>query len=445
MTLTLGNSTLDDLEHDELPEEIDASKLIPVESVTQDLRGLFQGFPKYDGEYIVGEVSELSNQQRGHLYFSLEAAYTEGTLNCAVWERKRPDIELELNKNMLVAVKGELQFYEDGGHPTLHVDDIHLVGESAYWRRIEELKSQLEAEGLFDDERKDELPTLPGTVGVATAAQSDAEQDIIDSIHGHYPDVDIVVKDTPVQGDAALETIATTVQALDRTETDVLIVSRGGGSDSDLRVFNEEPVIRAVAEAETPTVSAIGHEADEPLVDQVADARAKTPTAAGATVVPEKAEFTEQIADARKNIRVGYKRQVLRWQADHHEWIQIEYDRLATQWAELAVTEISQSYSELVSNWMSTTRPSIERAASSHTASWLQTNAQAINAEYSQLTERWVTRQRSEIEQAVEKIEQQEQFEEQTEGLRRQRVILTVLLVLFGLAALALLINQFIL
>jgi exodeoxyribonuclease VII large subunit len=502
MTFTFGESTLDDLEHDELPDDVEPEELIPVEKLTKNLRGLFKGFDKFDNEFIVGEISNRSESNSGNLYFTIEAAYTDSALKCVVWEGNRGQLDLDLSKEMLVAVSGELKFYEGGGHPSLYVDEISLVGESAYWRRIEQLKSQLKSEGLFADERKDDLPTLPGRVGVATATNSDAEQDIVDSIHTRYPDVDIVVHDTAVQGDNAPDDITEAVRALDRPDIDVIIVSRGGGSDSDLRAFNEEPVVRAVAEAETPTVSAVGHEADEPLVDQVADARAKTPTAAGATVVPEKEGFTEQAQDAREGVQAGYQTQVLRWQGDHRERIGNEYARLASQWFELTASDVDQGYSELAGNWLATTRPAIERSASTHidswmqaheqairsnhrqftdtwftqqrstieqlysetattwiattrpainqattaqTDSWMQTQEQTIQTEYRQIANQWIAEQRTEIEQAVDKLEQQEEFEEQTEGLRKQRAVLIALVVLFGLGFLLLLLTQFVL
>jgi exodeoxyribonuclease VII large subunit len=307
MSPVIGGSTIDEVEADELPEGLTLDELTPVETVTGTLRGLFDGYERFDDSYLVGEVADVSSSSE-HLYFSISAA-TSGdteTLKCVIWGSQRDDIEVDIGSEMLVAVRGTLHFFESGGHPSLEVTDAHLVGESAYWQRIAQLRENLESEGLLDDERKSSLPRFPREIGIVTATGSDAEQDLIESIHSRYPSVDIRVQGSTVQGSSAPAELANAIETLDQSQVDVIVVARGGGSDTALRVFNEESVVRAVVDAETPTVAAIGHDADEPLIDEVADERVKTPTAAGDAVVIDREEFQTRLEEAAEGVDAAF-------------------------------------------------------------------------------------------------------------------------------------------
>jgi exodeoxyribonuclease VII large subunit len=320
---------------------------------------------------------------------------------------------------MLVAVRGEIQFFEGGGHPSLEVTDARLVGESAYWQRIQALEATVRAEGLFDDARKTDLPSFPETVGIVTAAGSDAEADLIESIRSRYPGVDIISHDTSVQGDAAPAELTKAIAAVDASSADVLVVTRGGGSDIALRSFNAESVVRAVADATTPTVAAIGHETDTPLVDKVADVRAKTPTAAGAAVVADKATYDEQITEARDGIQAAFATQVSRWQHQQR-------------------TGVQDAYETVCAEWLDEQARAIDTATARHTTQWLQETTSDIDTAYTTLVNDWLTEQRSDIQRATTRLEQEHTFEAETAGLRRRNVILVAiiitLLVLLGLA-----------
>ena len=157
--------------------------------------------------------------------------------------------------------------------------------------QFEAMKKRLHAEGLFDEERKKELPYLPRGVGVVTASGSAAEADMLDSIGARFPDMIVAVQPCLVQGPQAADTIVDAIEVLEQDpDIDVIIVGRGGGSLEDLWAFNEEPVVRAIAACTKPIISAVGHETDTTLADFAADVRAKTPTAAGELVVPVQAD-----------------------------------------------------------------------------------------------------------------------------------------------------------
>lgn len=461
MVSVIGDSTLDDVVDEELPASLDADDLTPIEGVTQNLRGLFQGFTKFDDVFLVGEVGDY-NDRTDHLYFSLNAAYTESKINCIVYANVRNQLDVEIEPETLVAAKGELTFYEPAGYPSLAVESAHLVGESAYWQRIAALKEQLAEDGLFDAERKTDLPTFPQTVGIVTAADSDAEQDLVDTIHSRYPDVDLLLQDSTVQGSDAPTELKAAIEAVDDSPADVLVVARGGGSETALRTFNAEPVVRAVADAETPTVAAIGHDADEPLVDEVADERAKTPTAAGEVVVPEKATYRDELTTAREDIQEAYTVQTSRWLAEAREEVDQAAERLCADWLDVETTAVESEYARLVGGWLDRTTQGIETAAAGLTKDWLNTNRAIIDQRAGELSETWLSAHRRDvqtayadlaggwvedhrqaIEQEYQRIDREHSLQTEKEGLERTNkllvaIIIVLLLLFLGAVAVAL-------
>jgi exodeoxyribonuclease VII large subunit len=452
MVKVIGDSTLGEIEESELPDGVAPEDLTPVEDVTRNLRGLFKSFDKFDDSYLVGEVTNLSTNSK-HLYFSIKAANGNEEIKCVVWNSTRRHLDVEIESEMIVAVKGTLNFFEGGGHPNLEVSEAHLVGESAYWQRIKALREQLDQEGLFDEDRKASLPLLPETIGLVTATGSDAEQDFIETVHRRYPDVDIVVANSTVQGDGAPKAVATAVRSLEEDDVDVTVVTRGGGSDTALRAFNEEPVVRAIAETETPTVVAIGHDADAPLVDDVADHRAKTPTAAGEVVVEDKSEKLEQLEEIQTAIKQAYDAQVRRWLNTTRKEIDTTYSTHCDQWVDSRQTAIDTEYAALASQWYETIRQSVESEYRNTTEQWVATRRAAVGSEYEHFIDQWIstakrdidtayrdhaqgwlTDHRDAIEQETARLEREHSFEQEKEGLEQQNTALLVLVVLLVLA-----------
>lgn len=212
-----------------------------------------------------------------------------------------------------VVVYGKPAYYAARGEFSLWVTDIRAVGIGELLAKIERLRAQLAAEGLFDASRKRPLPFLPNKIGLITGRGSAAERDVLSVAQARWPQVRFEVINTAVQGANAVPEIISALERLDaHPEVDVIIIARGGGSVEDLLPFSEEALQRAVAKATTPVVSAIGHEPDNPVLDNVADLRAATPTDAAKRVVPDVAAERELIDELRGRSRAALRAWVQR-------------------------------------------------------------------------------------------------------------------------------------
>jgi len=219
---------------------------------------------------------------------------------------RRPDVlaavsELTAGDRVVALVHPD--FWERSGKTSMDVLAIRKVGLGELLERIERLRQQLIKEGLTLPERKQPLPFLPNLIGLITGANSDAEKDVLQNSKARWPEVRFRVQHTPVQGEKAAPDIIRAIELLDADpEVDVIVLARGGGSFQDLLVFSDEKVVRAVANCKTPIVSAIGHENDRPLTDEVADVRASTPTDAAKLIVPDVIDERKKIAQALERI-----------------------------------------------------------------------------------------------------------------------------------------------
>ncbi|XVV04669.1 exodeoxyribonuclease VII large subunit [Actinosynnema sp. CA-248983] len=212
--------------------------------------------------------------------------------------------ELQLAEGSRVVVHGKPNYFPNRGTLSLRVDEIRQVGIGELLARIERLKKLLAAEGLFDPRRKRRPPFLPNKIGLITGRASAAERDVLTNARARWPAARFRVVNVAVQGATAVPQILTALATLDRDpEVDVIVLARGGGSVEDLLPFSDEALCRAVSQARTPVLSAIGHEPDTPLVDHVADVRCSTPTDAGKRVVPDVAEETDRVRQLRDRSR----------------------------------------------------------------------------------------------------------------------------------------------
>jgi exodeoxyribonuclease VII large subunit len=201
-------------------------------------------------------------------------------------------------------VHGKPTFFLGCGTFSLRVDEIRAVGIGELLARLERLRALLAAEGLFDPARKRKLPFLPRRIGLITGRASAAEHDFVTNAQHRWPAATFRICHTATQGALAVPQLINALQLLDRDpDTDVIVITRGGGSVEDLLPFSDEALCRAVANTCTPVVPAIGHEPDTPLLDHVADLRCSTPTAAGRTIVPDLAEETARITGLRDRAR----------------------------------------------------------------------------------------------------------------------------------------------
>ncbi len=237
--------------------------------------------------WVHGEVSNCKTYPSGHCYFTLKEG--DAQLSCVFFKHARlRSAAPDLSNGMALAVNGRVSFYERDGKMQFYVEEVMLLGEGALFRRFEQLKASLEAEGLFDVERKRPLPPQPSVVGIVTSPQAAALRDMLRVLRNRYPLARVIFSPALVQGAEAPASIAAALDLLnEHDEADVAIVGRGGGSIEELWAFNEEVVARAIARSRIPVISGVGHETDFTIADFVADYRASTPTAAATAAVPD--------------------------------------------------------------------------------------------------------------------------------------------------------------
>jgi len=244
--------------------------------------------------WVEGEISNLSRPASGHIYLSLK---DENAQVSAAWFRQRqrgPAIGFKNGDKVLAY--GRVSIYEARGNYQLIIEQMEPAGEGVLKQRFDALKKKLLAEGLFDEDRKQELPSLPSRIGVITSPSGAAIRDIVSVLRRRFPAVPVVVYPAAVQGEAAPgELMAALDTAIQRDECDVLIIGRGGGSLEDLWAFNDEALARAIAECPIPIVSAVGHEVDFTISDFVADLRAPTPSGAAEIVVPSQHDWLRRV------------------------------------------------------------------------------------------------------------------------------------------------------
>lgn len=257
--------------------------------------------------WVRGEISNLAVPSSGHWYFTLKDDRAQ--VRCAMFRGQNALLRFRPEHGMQVIARGRVSLYEGRGDYQLIIDNLTVDGAGALQIAFEQLKARLEDEGLFDDDFKQELPTLPQHIGIITSPTGAAIRDILSVFRRRFPAIRISVFPVPVQGTDAAPAIARALQlANTRDDLDALILARGGGSLEDLWAFNEEVVARAVFASDIPVVSAIGHETDFTICDFVADVRAPTPSAAAELLSPERSDFDAlfaHYADALRKCLLG--------------------------------------------------------------------------------------------------------------------------------------------
>ena len=257
---------------------------------------------EYSDIRIRGEISNLQTAQSGHMYFKLKDQSAE--IDCALFRgtasrlRKLPETGLE------VILTGQVTIYPNRGRYQFIVSGVEIGNEGELYKAFLERKRLLEEKGYFADDRKQQIPAFPGSVGVITSSSGAAVHDIIRAFRRRNPSIDLLVYHTAVQGDGAAEKIADAIDLANKRKTEqVLIVARGGGDIEDLWAFNELAVAEAIYRSELPIITGIGHETDFTIADFVADLRAATPTAAAERVsTPSLDEIIDQLANRKSRL-----------------------------------------------------------------------------------------------------------------------------------------------
>nr|WP_201469258.1 exodeoxyribonuclease VII large subunit [Microbacterium hydrocarbonoxydans] len=264
------------------------------------LNGTIRDFiARWNTVWVEGEITSW-NVRGGNIFARLKDTRSDAQISIRIWSSVRPRIpgDLAVGDHVVAAVKAD--YFVKAGDFSFTVSAMKHVGLGDQLERLEKLRLQLRQEGLFDTSRKKRLPFLPHVIGLITGERSDAEKDVHRNAELRWPQVRFRTEYAAVQGDRCVPDTLAALARLDADpEVDVIIIARGGGDPQTLLGFSDERLVRAVAAATTPVVSAIGHENDHPLLDDVADLRASTPTDAAKRVVPDVSEQRALIAQLR--------------------------------------------------------------------------------------------------------------------------------------------------
>ncbi|TFC90996.1 MULTISPECIES: exodeoxyribonuclease VII large subunit [Cryobacterium] len=271
----------------------------PVGLLANKIRGYIE---RLGSAWVEGEITQWG-ASGGNVYGKLKDLTEDATVSFTVWSSVRAKLTSDFKQGDRVIALVKPNYWVKGGTLTMQVFEMRHVGLGDMLERLERLRNQLAGEGLFDASRKKPLPFLPHCIGLITGKDSDAEKDVIRNAQLRWPAVNFHLAYAAVQGERMVGEVTAAIQRLDADpEVDVIIVARGGGDFQNLLGFSDEKLIRAAAACVTPLVSAIGHEADRPLLDDVADLRASTPTDAAKRVVPDVSDELNRVQQARARL-----------------------------------------------------------------------------------------------------------------------------------------------
>ncbi len=259
-------------------------RYITVSTLNRYLKHKFDTDPNIQILNLKGEISNFKGHTRGHLYFTLKDETSR--INAVMFQTNASKLNFVPADGMKVLVTGRVSIYEPNGGYQIYITNMQEDGVGNLYLKFEELKKKLKEEGLFNQEHKKSIPKFPEKIGIITAPTGAAIRDILSTIKRRFPTVETILFPSLVQGESASQNIVEQIKKADTYNLDLLIVGRGGGSIEDLWSFNEEIVARAIYNANTPIISAVGHEIDFTISDFVADLRAPTPTGAAEMAVP---------------------------------------------------------------------------------------------------------------------------------------------------------------
>ena len=285
-----------------------------VSDLNRYLRELLESDELLQDVWVRGEVSNFMRASSGHIYFTLKD--NTASLRCVMWRNTAIRQSFIPRDGDAIEVHGSISVYEAGGQYQLYAEILRPVGEGALYQEFLRVKALLEAEGLFEPERKRPIPPRPQRIGIVTSPTGAALQDILNTLRRRYPLVEVVIAPTPVQGEEAPHGIIKAQQDVVRiANPDVIILARGGGSFEDLWAFNDEKVARTIAASPVPIITGVGHETDFTIADFVSDLRAPTPTAAAELASPNQVDLRldlSELHDLLIQLLQAYQRE-LRW------------------------------------------------------------------------------------------------------------------------------------
>lgn len=333
-----------------------------VSELTEQIGSILEG--AFSDVWIEGEVSNFRPAQSGHLYFTLKDSRAQ--IRCVCFRDQARLLKFRPDDGLHITLRGSLGVYEPRGEYQIYVSYIEPVGLGALQLAFEQLKKQLEAEGLFAPARKKPLPVLPRCIGVISSPSGAAIRDILRVLRRRFANLYVQLYPVRVQGDGAASDVVAALRYFNRVKfADVLILARGGGSLEDMWAFNEETVARAIAESLIPVITGVGHETDFTIADFVADMRAPTPSAAAEIVVRSRQEFERHIAECERQLvhharyLLSERRHRVRDLETHRAFRQLE---LLLRWRRQQVDELSGSVVAELSSRLVASRERLTRA-----------------------------------------------------------------------------------
>ena len=287
-------------------------KVYSVSAVNRYVKQLLQQDMILSGLWVSGEISNFKRHSSGHLYFTIKDQ--DGSIAAVMFGGDVRTLNFRPQDGQQVQVQGYVSLYEKTGQYQLYVRRMEQQGSGQLYQAFEALKQKLQAQGLFEAGRKKPIPKYPRKIGIVTSPTGAAIRDMVQIARRRHPGIQLVLYPALVQGIEAASSIGAGIRALDlMPEVDTIIVGRGGGSIEDLWPFNEEMVALAIAQAQTPIVSAVGHETDFTIADFVSDLRAPTPSAAAELTVPDVRSVLVQMDELDRRRSRAWQRKQLQY------------------------------------------------------------------------------------------------------------------------------------
>lgn len=299
---------------------------LTVSALTKYIKYKFDQDPHLQSVLIKGELSNFKRHSSGHLYFALKDE--NSVINAMMFKAVANQLDFDPKEGDQVIVEARVSVYERRGSYQIYVNKMQLDGVGNLYQKFEQLKKQLAKDGYFDPSHKKTIPQYPEKIAIITASTGAAIRDILNTIQSRYPLVEPVKISALVQGTQAAEDIVAKLKYADSLGVDTIIVGRGGGSIEDLWSFNEEVVVKAIFDCQTPVISAVGHETDTTLSDYVADVRAATPTQAAMIATPDQQELYQVLQKSQNYLNrfimqyMKHARQALARYQDYYKFKQ---------------------------------------------------------------------------------------------------------------------------
>ena len=307
-----------------------------VSDINQYIKALISSDENLKYIYVKGEISNFKMASNGHFYFSLKD--DKSLIGAMMFSNYAGRINFKPENGQEVVVFGSIDAYPGRGTYQIIVYQMEEVGAGQQLLELEKLKKKLLEEGLFDETRKRKINLYPNAIGVITAPNSAAIKDILFNIKRRYPIADIYVFYSAVQGENAPKELLKAFQLAQTYPLDTLLIGRGGGASEDLSAFNDETLVRAIANSKMPVIACIGHEIDSTLVDFVADKRASTPTAAAELATVDRREIEEKLSFALQDMEESLKSRIQGMKDDlssYKEDLDLEIRQLVNHYQEL--------------------------------------------------------------------------------------------------------------